>query len=74
MSAQRTPGPWEVVPLPCYVAPRLSEWFVCRDLGNGHIEHLRHNSGKPGIPGSIRHFKFEVDARAAIATTKQEPQ
>jgi hypothetical protein len=61
------PGSWEVVPLPCYVAPRLSEWFVCRDLGNGHVEHLCHKSGKQGMQGSIRHFKNEGDAIRAAA-------
>jgi hypothetical protein len=73
MAEQQTPGPWEVVPLPCYVAPCLSEWFVCRHLGNGHIEHLCHKSGKPGVQGSVRHFKSEGAARAALQTTGDKP-
>lgn len=58
---------WEAVKLECYVAPRLSQWFVCRTLANGHIEHLRHDSGQIGVLGSIRHFNNETEARAAIA-------
>ena len=68
-----TPGPWHAVKLDCYVAPRLSEWFVCRTLPSGHVEHLCHASGRPGVAGTVRHFKNEGDARRAALAQQEEP-
>lgn len=67
----QTPPPWVVAPLECYVAPCLRQWFVYRDLPNGHTEHLRNNSGKVGELGSIRHFNHEADARAAALAARE---